>query len=71
MTKADLIRLVERLPDEAVEEAARRLEDLVPEAPPEDDWRSLYGIYKGEPLTRLLEEDRAREREAEERKIRR
>lgn len=71
MTKAELIHLVERLPDSSVDEAIRRLEALLSDVAPEDDWRSLRGIYKGEGMTQRLEEDRAREREAEERKIRR
>ena len=42
---------------------------LIPEARSKDeDWRSLQGIYKGEGLTKRLEEEHAREREEEDRK---
>jgi hypothetical protein len=71
MTKQDLIALVERLPDEAVAEAIRRLDTLLPSKEPlaEDDWRLLDGMCAGgESLTRWLEEEKAREREQESRK---
>jgi hypothetical protein len=70
MTKAELIRLVERLPEEAIDEAMRRLEGLLPEVPPEDDWRLLDGMFAGgESLTKWHEEEKAREREQEARKF--
>jgi AbrB family looped-hinge helix DNA binding protein len=45
---------------------------LIPEHKPDEaDWRSLQGIYKGEGLTKRLEEEHARERDEEDRKARR
>jgi hypothetical protein len=76
MTKADLHRMVDQLPDEGVEPLAAFLEAMLklvpkPEDEPGEDWRALRGVYKGQGMTRRLEEERAREREAEEHKIQR
>lgn len=73
MTKSELIRLVERLPQESVEPVAKLLEavlKLKPEmAEPDNDWRLLQGMYEDEEsLTSWLEEEHARELEQEERK---
>ena len=72
MTKKDLIRLVERLPEESVEPVAKLLEAVLKLSPreedPDEEWLSLRGIYKGQELTKGLEEEHARERERDAKK---
>ena len=73
MTKADLIRLVKRLPDETIEPLSKFLEAVLQLKPeltdPDNDWRLLQGMYEDEEsLTIWLEKEHARELEQEERK---